>query len=105
MENQLPAPPLIAMSLSLKTVLNHEKHRNEIVMVSAITNTHIVIDGPTPEPEKFYSHFSAVRQLGALPLPAGFNENVQQQGLKIEICKSERSLLNYLLGKKKNRRY
>ena len=31
-----PSPPLVVMSLSLRTVMNHQKRVNEIVCISAL---------------------------------------------------------------------
>ena len=62
-------------------------------------NKIVPIDTADP-PEKIPStYFTVVRQLNHTPYPVGFYDNAQNLGIKLEITKTERSLLNYLIGK------
>jgi DNA polymerase alpha subunit A len=99
-EHDKTAPPLVCLSLSMKTLINHQKHVNEIVMVSAIVHHSISGDSQTIGAEKQFVHFSAIRQLGSMPYPSGFAELVSQNNMKLEVCKSERGLLNFLVGRR-----
>jgi DNA polymerase alpha subunit A len=59
-----PAPHLVVMSLSMKTVLNPRSHTHEVVVVSAMTHPEVMLDGPTLNPEQKLRHVTAVRPLG-----------------------------------------
>lgn len=41
--------------------------------------------------------YTAIRQLNDIPLPVGFKDTLNRRGIQIEISKSERALLNYIL--------
>ena len=51
----------------------------------------------TKDPEKSYNYFTAIRQLDGVTFPLGFKEDVLQRGIKLEVCKTERQLLNYFM--------
>ena len=45
------------------------------------------------------SQHTVVRQLADLPFPPGLGERFQKEGVRVECTKTERALLNYLVGK------
>ncbi|KAI9032680.1 hypothetical protein CLU79DRAFT_727437 [Phycomyces nitens] len=99
----LHIPPLVVMSLSLRTLINHQKNVNEIIAASAHVCTQVKIDEPTPVDKQERMRFTVVRQLGNKPYPAGFNDIVakekQHNGFSVQVERTEFSLLNYLIAK------
>lgn len=95
-------PPLVIMSLSLRTVMNHQKRVNEIVAASAMVCKQVMIDEPTPIEKQLKTNFNVVRQLNGVPYPAGLNDLInkeRQKGNVIHIEKTELALLNLLIAK------
>ncbi|KAF7726453.1 DNA-directed DNA polymerase alpha catalytic subunit pol1 [Apophysomyces ossiformis] len=96
-------PPLVVMSLSLRTVMNSQKNTNEVIAASAMVCNQVQIDQPTPVEEQTKTRFTVVRQLTDVPYPAGFNDAVakerQQNGFAIHVERTESSLLNFLIAK------
>jgi DNA polymerase alpha subunit A len=91
------APPLTVMSLSGRTVMNHEANKREIVCVSAQTWSDLQLEDPTP-PEEIQSHlFTVVRPLGGT-FPANFEAEAKSGRTRIVTAKYERMLLNQLLA-------
>ncbi|KAI9145154.1 DNA polymerase family B-domain-containing protein [Paraphysoderma sedebokerense] len=90
-------PPLVVACLNLKTILNHQKNTNEIVIASLLVYPSVKLDEATEENMQA-SQFTAVRQLANLPFPFDFQQTLQQQGLKVEINRNEIGLLNYLMA-------
>ncbi|KAI9025578.1 hypothetical protein DFJ74DRAFT_618536 [Hyaloraphidium curvatum] len=97
-QNKVPAPPLSVMCLSMKTFMNHKQHANEVVMASAVIYPNLDIDDPRADAKTEHVRFTVVRKLDAMPMPMGFAELAGQQSQKIEVCGSERALLNYLIA-------
>lgn len=94
-------PPLVVMNLSCKTVMNHQKHVNEVVMASALVYHNVPMEGEIDQGQLVKSQHTVVRQLEDVPFPLGFQELVQQQaanGSRIEVSKNERALLGYLIA-------
>jgi DNA polymerase alpha subunit A len=50
-ENESTIPPLVCMSLSMKTIMNPQKHLNEIILASAIIHPSISVEGQTTDAE------------------------------------------------------
>ncbi|KAI8826187.1 DNA polymerase family B-domain-containing protein [Fimicolochytrium jonesii] len=93
---QKKAPPFVVMSLTLRTVMNHKKHVNEIVAASGLVYTNVNVDGVSAEQHP--SRFTVMRQLNEIPLPAGFHDLLQQQPTRIEVPRNERGLLGFLIA-------
>lgn len=91
-----PAPPLSVLCLSTKTFMNHSKHANEVMIVSAVLYPNLDVDDPHADAGKEHLRWTAVRKLDALPFPAGFSEAVK--GEKMEVCQNERQLLNFFIS-------
>ncbi|KAJ3013063.1 DNA-directed DNA polymerase alpha catalytic subunit pol1 [Thoreauomyces humboldtii] len=92
------APPLTVMSLTLRTVKNHDRHVNEIVAASGLVYTNVDIDGGSNDNLQ-PSRFTVMRPLVDIPLPAGFTDLLQRQKTKIETPGNERALLSFLMAK------
>eukprot|EP00039_Didymoeca_costata_P010754 m.145616 g.145616 ORF g.145616 m.145616 type:complete len:1518 (-) comp14951_c0_seq3:205-4758(-) len=100
-ENPPVSPPLVVLSLNMQTILNRKTCKNEILVMSGLVHNKIQCDGPTKDPNKDFTHFTAVRQLGAAPFPFDFRPRCHQSGRKdtMELCMSERALLGYVMAK------
>ncbi|RCI00936.1 DNA-directed DNA polymerase alpha catalytic subunit pol1, partial [Rhizopus stolonifer] len=99
----LHVPPLVVMSLSLRTILNEKKNMNEIIAASAFVCDQVQIDDSQPIEKQSKSRFTVVRQLANKPYPANFMEAVakerKQNGFSIQVERTETSLLNYLIAR------
>ncbi|TPX76601.1 DNA-directed DNA polymerase [Chytriomyces confervae] len=92
-------PPFTAMSISLRTVMNHQKNTNEIVAACAMVYNNVSIDGTSPPSAPL--SYSAIRPLTGVPMPAGFDELIataKKSGRAIERLPNEKGLLNYLIA-------
>lgn len=89
-------PPLTVMSLSLRTIVNYQENKREIVCATARTWSNTQIDDPTP-PEKLpcTSH-TFVRPLDLFPPNFEATAKKNSKG-SIATMKNERMLLNSLL--------
>ncbi|KAI8375408.1 DNA polymerase family B-domain-containing protein [Choanephora cucurbitarum] len=99
----LHVPPLVVMSLSLRTIMNDKKNINEIIAASALVCDQLQIDETVPIEKQSKSRFTVVRQLANKPYPANFMESVnfekKKNGFSIQVEKTETSLLNYLIAR------
>ncbi|XP_053168394.1 DNA polymerase alpha catalytic subunit isoform X2 [Hemicordylus capensis] len=94
----LPPPPLVIMSLSMKTVQNTKTHQNEIVAIAALVHHKFCLDKAPPEPP-FQSHFCVISKPNDCIFPYDFKETVKTKNAKIEIVTAERTLLGFFLAK------
>ncbi|KAL2085873.1 hypothetical protein ACEWY4_019193 [Coilia grayii] len=94
----LPPPPLVVMSLSLKTVQNPKTHHNEIVSLAALVHHSFHLDKAPPRPP-FQTHFCVVSKPNDCIFPYDFKEAVKKKNAKVEIAGTERALLGFLLAK------
>ncbi|KAF8621892.1 hypothetical protein AX15_007444 [Amanita polypyramis BW_CC] len=89
-------PPLTAMSLSVRTIVNHKENQREVVCVTCRVWHNMNIDDPTP-PDKL----PCVVQTFVRPLdhfPSNFEVRAKVNGKgSISPAKNERMLLNTLL--------
>eukprot|EP00898_Chlorokybus_atmophyticus_P002051 jgi/Chlat1/2847/Chrsp194S03002 len=107
-DNNMPVPPLIVGSMSIKTVINHRTNVNEVAAVSIVFCRNVKVDGPTPKAEwntpQQLKHFSLVRRLDGGTFPVGFAQELKRinsgrQGIVLHQCNSERELYSLLLAK------
>ncbi|KAF9908957.1 DNA-directed DNA polymerase alpha catalytic subunit pol1 [Linnemannia zychae] len=94
----LPPPPLVVMSLSLRTVINPKDKANEIVSVSTSVYHEVRLDDPVESSRKNVSKQTYIRPLATSPFPPGFDRVVERSKVKIHKQPSERVLLNLLLA-------
>jgi DNA polymerase alpha subunit A len=95
---QLETPPLSAMSLKVRTIVNPKTRQNEIVMISWLFNKALNLEGPTSGLEDS-QRFTLIRRLAGVTWPFDLQASIQSQGLNssIKLCESERELLSYFL--------
>ncbi|CAG8808576.1 35635_t:CDS:2, partial [Racocetra persica] len=73
----LKSPPLTIMTLNLRTVMNHQKHANEIVAFSVRVYPKVFLDGPICAKELQSLQQTSIRQLSDKPWwPAKFEEKL-----------------------------
>ncbi|KAJ3052467.1 DNA-directed DNA polymerase alpha catalytic subunit pol1 [Rhizophlyctis rosea] len=89
------SPPLVVMSLSLRTVMNHKKHVNEIVAANGLVFGNVNPDNSASMDEP--SRFTAIRQLDC-PWPSGFHDMLSRERTRVEIFPNERALLGWLMA-------
>ncbi|XP_061096553.1 DNA polymerase alpha catalytic subunit isoform X2 [Conger conger] len=94
----LPPPPLVVMSICMKTVQNAKTHHNEIVSMAALVHHEFALDKAAPSPP-FQSHFCVVSKPSDCIFPYDFKEAVRKKNVKVEIAGTERMLLAFFLAK------
>ncbi|CAI5772360.1 DNA polymerase alpha catalytic subunit isoform X2 [Podarcis lilfordi] len=94
----LPPPPLVIMSLSMKTVQNTKSHQNEIMAITSLVHHKFCVDKAPPVPP-FQTHFSVISKPNDCIFPYDFKEVVKKKNAKIEIATTERTLLGFFLAK------
>lgn len=93
----VPPPPLVVVTLYVRTALHAKTHTNEICMISALVNTKYSIDKRPPNPP-FTKHFCAFTRLSAQNWPIGISEKLAQyKATKATKLESERTLLSWFL--------
>ncbi|PKU39294.1 dna polymerase alpha catalytic subunit [Limosa lapponica baueri] len=93
-----PPPPLVVMSLSMKTTQNPKTHQNEVVAVAALIHQKFPLDKAPPQPP-FQTHFCGVSKPNDCIFPYDFKEAIKKKNAKIEIAATERTLLGFFLAK------
>ncbi|CAN8020701.1 unnamed protein product, partial [Ixodes persulcatus] len=86
-----PAPPLVVMSLSIRTVPNDATNQNEVVAVSVLAHHTFPIDKQAPSP-LYQTHFCALTRPSGTLFPYGFSGSMCKH-TTLEVVDSERSLL------------
>uniref|UniRef100_A0A8C2E742 DNA polymerase n=1 Tax=Cyprinus carpio TaxID=7962 RepID=A0A8C2E742_CYPCA len=94
----LPPPPLVVMSISLKTVQNPKTHQNEIISLAALIHHNFPLDKAPPRPP-FQSHFCVVSKPNDCIFPYDFKDAVRKKNGIVEIAGTERTLLGFFLAK------
>ncbi|KAJ8375624.1 hypothetical protein SKAU_G00062040 [Synaphobranchus kaupii] len=94
----LSPPPLVVMSISMKTVQNAKTHHNEIVSMAALIHQKFPLDKAVPSPP-FQSHFCVISKPSDCIFPYDFKEAVRKKNVKLEIAGTERTLLGFFLAK------
>uniref|UniRef100_A0A8B9F9U7 DNA polymerase n=1 Tax=Amazona collaria TaxID=241587 RepID=A0A8B9F9U7_9PSIT len=91
-------PPLVVMSLSMKTTQNPKTHQNEVVALAALIHQKFLLDKAPPQPP-FQTHFCVVSKPSDCIFPYDFKEAIKRKNAKIEIAATERTLLGFFLAK------
>ncbi|KAK4326034.1 hypothetical protein Pmani_003411 [Petrolisthes manimaculis] len=91
-------PPLVVMSLGLRTTINTKTHQNEVAMVSCLVHHEFSIDKAPPQPP-FQSHFCAMTHPCDVPWPWDLKDALARTHTRVEKSDTERALLGFLLAK------
>lgn len=102
-----PAPPIVAVSLKIKTVVNPKTNKSEIIAASAICHREVMLEGATDESFDNMTQISLIRPLGlnvssvgnALPhFPRDIDEEIKKSMPQLQKMPNERALLSRLLA-------
>ncbi|CAK8686705.1 DNA polymerase alpha catalytic subunit-like [Clavelina lepadiformis] len=94
----LPAPPLVVLSLNMQTLPNLKTHQNEIIGVAGLVHNSFPIDKSAPKPA-FQQSFFALTKPSDCIFPFDLRNANKKKGFNLEIFGTERSLLCFFLGK------
>jgi len=103
-----PAPPVVAVSLKIKTVVNPKTNKSEIIAASAICHKKVMLEGASDEGFANMTQLSLIRPLGlsvssvgnALPqFPRDIDEEIKKNMPQLLRMPNERPLLNRLLAR------
>ncbi|XP_038050658.1 DNA polymerase alpha catalytic subunit-like [Patiria miniata] len=94
----LPPPPLVVMTISLRTLLNQTTHQNEVIAVAALVHHKFPMDKAPPRPP-FQQHLCAISKPSDCIFPFDLKDTIKKQNSKVEIMPTERALLGYFLAK------
>ncbi|GJJ73079.1 DNA polymerase alpha subunit A [Entomortierella parvispora] len=101
-DSNIAPPPLVVMSLSMRTIINPKDKSNEIVSVSTSVYHEVRLDDPVENNRKNVSKQVLIRKLPSSPFPPGFDSVIERSKIKIQKLPSERALLNMLLARISN---
>jgi len=98
----LTPPPLVVLSLAVRTAPHPRTHQNEITAAVCIVHRSFPLDRSAPKPVD-QSHFCAVAAPAECVFPFDFRDRVSgkssSQSMNIEMVTSERALINYFMAK------
>jgi DNA polymerase alpha subunit A len=89
-------PPMVVMSLNLRTVMNVDKNVNEIVAASTLTYTNVDVDSGVSDSSAMRS--TIIRQYHGTKWPMDFEKRVKNRSTSVRLEENERSLLSSLLS-------
>jgi len=100
---QRPPPPIVAVSMKMKTVVNAKSHKAEIVSVSAICHKQVLLDTASDESIRHMTQLSLIRPLGTttsngIPqFPRDIDSEISQHMPQLQKMANERALLSRLM--------
>ncbi|PVI07384.1 hypothetical protein DM02DRAFT_703350 [Periconia macrospinosa] len=93
----IDAPPLTLMSISLRTTFNAKDNKQEILMASAMVYDNFSLTDPTPAEQLPCKSFTIMRPHGEA-YPTGFKMETEKQKSTIMLRKTEQDLLSYFMA-------
>jgi DNA polymerase alpha subunit A len=98
-----PPPPVVAVSIKLKTVVNPKSHKSEIVAVSAVCHKEVQLDTSSDEAARHMTQITIIRPLatsdkGLPKFPRDFDAEVSRTMPDLRRELNERALLSCLLA-------
>ncbi|XP_069103569.1 DNA polymerase alpha catalytic subunit-like isoform X1 [Argopecten irradians] len=96
----LSPPPLVVMTMNLRTLPNPKTHQNEVIGFSCLVHNSFQIDKPAPKTQ-FQEHFYALGKPNDCIFPYDLKDKIQKEScnIKMETFPNERALLGYMLAK------
>lgn len=91
-------PPLVVMTLGMRTTVNPKSHQSEVAMVSCLVHHEFSLDKAPPKPP-FQTHFCAMTHPADVTWPWDLKDALIRHRSKTEKCDTERALLGFLLAK------
>lgn len=101
-----PPPPIVAVTLKIKTIVNPKTHKSEVVSVSALCHKKVLLDTASDESTKCMTQLSLIRPLnlntgheshGLPQFPRDIDQEIQSQMPQLQRMPNERALLSRLL--------
>jgi len=103
-----PAPPVVAVTLKLKTVVNPKTAKNEIVSVSAVCHKRVLLDTGTDQSPHLMTQVSLIRpihlddgtngiQRGMAKFPRDIDKEIATKMPQLKKMPNERALLSMLV--------
>lgn len=101
-----PSPPVVSVTLKLKTIVNPKTHKNEIVSVSAVCHKQVQLDSSTDQSRRFMTQLSLIRPIhtedsneqGMAKFPRDFDAEVKAKMPQLKRMPNERALLSMLVN-------
>jgi DNA polymerase alpha subunit A len=97
MSDNLEAPPLTLMSLSLRTTFNAKDNKQEILIASAMVYENFSLTDTTPADKLPCKSFTIMRPNGDA-YPTGFKLETEKQKGSVVLKKTEQELLSYFMA-------
>ncbi|XP_045609445.1 DNA polymerase alpha catalytic subunit [Procambarus clarkii] len=94
----LAIPPIVVMSLSMRSTLNPKTHQSEVAMVSCLIHHEFPLDKAPPQPQ-FQTHFCSMTHPVDVTWPWDLKDALSRYHSKVEKSDTERALLGFLLAK------
>ncbi|KZF22718.1 DNA polymerase alpha subunit A [Xylona heveae TC161] len=95
--DNLEAPPLTLMSLSLRTTLNVKENKQEILLASARVYENVSLSDTTP-PEKLATKTFTVMRPTGQSFPIGFQAEAEKHIGTVKLERNEQGILSYFLA-------
>lgn len=95
--DNLEAPPLTLMSLSLRSTFNVKDDKQEILLASAMVYDNFSLTDTTPADKLPCKSFTVMRPISDA-YPTGFKMECEKQKSRIELKKTEQELLSYFMA-------
>jgi hypothetical protein len=104
-QTTLPSPPpVVTMSIKLKTVVNPKTHKSEIVSVSAVCHKNVLLETASDDTTKYLTQLSLIRPLATegstciAQFPRDIDEAIASGMPELRRETNERALLSRLLA-------
>ncbi|XP_042236184.1 DNA polymerase alpha catalytic subunit-like [Homarus americanus] len=94
----LATPPMVVMTISMRTTVNPKTYQNEVAMVSCLVHYEFPLDKAPPQPP-FQTHFCAMTHPVDVTWPWDLKDVLNKHRVKVEKIDTERALLGFLLAK------
>jgi DNA polymerase Pol2 len=99
-----PSPPVVSVTLKLKTIVNPTTHKNEIVSVSAVCHKKVFLDSASDQSRRYMTQLSLIRPIHLddqdtstmAQFPRDFDQEIKAKMPQLRRMGNERSLLSCL---------
>lgn len=100
--SNVPPPALTVTSISVQTVMDNTKNKQEVASVSFATYRNIPQDAPIDPSLKPNELVTLIRPINSVSLPPGIQQIAQKQGFNLRAMPNEKSLLSFVTAYIKN---
>lgn len=99
-----PTPPVITVTLKLKTIVNLKTQKNEVVSVSAVCHKNVLLDTATDQSPTHMTQLSLIRPIhleqstaGMAKFPRDLDQEIRAKMPQLKTMQNERALLSFLV--------